>query len=80
MVVAADPTSQRIAARNRRDELVIYDQGGGELKHLNLGTTIRFAALLNHGAQIVVLTADQKVRHFNIDAAGPVAVAVAASK
>jgi WD40 repeat protein len=67
VVVATDIPSERIATINRRDELVVYDRAGVELQHLKLGSPVRFAALKNKGTQLIVLTADQKVRRFNID-------------
>ena len=66
-LVAADPASERIAAANRRGEVVLYDRAGAELQHLNLGQPIRFGALLNKGTQLTVLTADQKIRRFTVD-------------
>ena len=41
-------------------------RGGAELEHLKLGSAVRFAALQNDGAQLTVLTADQKVRRFDV--------------
>jgi hypothetical protein len=70
-VVAADQPSQTICIANRRDETIVYDQSGAELQHLTLGSPLRFASLREHGTQLLVLTADQHVRRFTINAATP---------
>ena len=65
-VVAADPASQTICITNRRDEAILSDKTGAELLHLTLGSPLRFAELREHGAQLLVLTADQRVRRYTV--------------
>jgi WD40 repeat protein len=66
-IVAADPASRRICTTNRRDEVVVYDSLGAELSHFNLGSPIRFAEFRQNGAQLILLTADQRLRTMKID-------------
>jgi hypothetical protein len=65
-VVAADASSGRVCTVNRRDEAIVYDAAGQELAHFNLGSMLRLAAFKNsaqgHADQLVLFTADQKVR------------------
>jgi len=65
-VVAADTASQNICTYNRRNETTVYDKTGAELLHLTLDSPIRFAELRNHGTQLLVLTADQRVATYTI--------------
>jgi hypothetical protein len=65
-VVAADPASQTICITNRRDEAIVSDKTGAELLHLTLGSPLRFAELREHGAQLLVLTADQRIRRYTV--------------
>jgi WD40 repeat protein len=65
-VVAADPVSQTICTVNRRDETTVSDKTGAELLHLTLGSPLRFAELRDHGTQLLVLTADQRIRRYSI--------------
>jgi Zn-dependent protease with chaperone function/WD40 repeat protein len=67
-VVAADSASQTICTTNRRDETTVSDQSGAELLHLALGSPLRFAELRDHGTQLIVLTADQRVRRYTVPA------------
>jgi hypothetical protein len=65
-VVAADTASQIICTYNRRNETTVSDKTGAELLHLTLDSPIRFAELRNHGTQLLVLTADQRVATYTI--------------
>jgi Zn-dependent protease with chaperone function/WD40 repeat protein len=65
-VVAADPASQTICTTNRRDETIVSDKSGAELLHLSLGSPLRFAELRDHGTQLLVLTADQRIRRYKV--------------
>ncbi len=66
-LVAADAASGRVCLVNRRDELLVLDHDGRELRHLQLGAQARFAALRNQGTELLVLTVDQRVRRYRID-------------
>ncbi|MBB5346094.1 hypothetical protein [Tunturibacter empetritectus] len=65
-VVAADTASQTVCTHNRRNETTVFDQTGAELLHLTLDSPLRFAELRNHGTQLLVLTADQRVSSYTI--------------
>ncbi|NYF53158.1 M48 family metalloprotease [Tunturiibacter gelidoferens] len=65
-VVAADQSSQIVCTTNRRDEVIVSDRSGGELFHLAVGSPIRFVELRDHGTQLLILTADQIIRRYNI--------------
>jgi hypothetical protein len=67
-VVAADTGSEEICSINRRDETIVFDKSGAELLHLSLGSPLRFAELRDHGRQLLVLTADQRIQHFKVPA------------
>jgi WD40 repeat protein len=63
-VVAADQPSGILCTSNHRDEIFVLDAEGKELEHLHLGSTLRYAAIRDHATQLIVLTADQRVRRF----------------
>jgi hypothetical protein len=65
-VVAADPVSGNICTANRRGEALVLDKDGAELQHLTLSSPLRFASLREKGAELVVLTADQRIHRFKI--------------
>ncbi|MBB5315547.1 M48 family metalloprotease [Tunturiibacter empetritectus] len=65
-VVAADIASQTICTHNRRNETTVSDKTGAELVHLTLDSPLRFAEFRNHGTQLLVLTADQRVTSYTI--------------
>jgi WD40 repeat protein len=65
-VVAADATSGLICAVNRRDEVIVIASSGDEIQHLHLGSPLRFANLREKGTQLLILTADQRVRRFAV--------------
>ena len=66
IVVAVDQESESICTQNRRNELTILDKNGAELQHLDLGTPVRYVVIREHGTELFVLTADQRVRRFPI--------------
>ena len=74
-VIALDPVTGRICAVNRRDEAVIYDTDGKQLADFYMGSPLRFATFPPNsptpGGNLIVLTADQKVRTMAIPAADP---------
>jgi hypothetical protein len=71
-VVAADTASQTVCTQNRRNEITVLDRAGVELLHLTLDAPLRFAQLRSHGAQLLVLTADQRVGIYAIPNKPPV--------
>ena len=52
---------------NRRDELTVLDGEGKELRHIQLGETVRFANFRDGGETIVLLTVDQKLRRMRVE-------------
>jgi hypothetical protein len=62
-VVATDAGSNRIAAVNREEEIVMIDERDGkELQRFTLGSPIRLARIVNNQQKVLmVLTADQVV-------------------
>lgn len=65
-IIAADNATGRICVLNRKDELTVYSNTGQELTHIFVGGQVRFAALRNNAAQVVVLTTDQQIKRFAI--------------
>jgi hypothetical protein len=68
-VVAVDSASDRICTVNRSDEAVVYDAQGKQLADFQMGSPVRFATFQAAGNQLLLLTADQKVRTMEIPAA-----------
>jgi hypothetical protein len=60
--MAADEGSGSVATSNRRGELIVLAKDGAELKHLSLGSPIRYTEFVKDGKELMVLTADQQVR------------------
>jgi len=65
-MVAADSESGLFCVRNRSNEALVYDLTGTERAHVNVGSTIRFARLRDHGHKLLLLGADQKLRSFDL--------------
>jgi hypothetical protein len=65
-VVAVDADSKRICIVNRPDEAIVYDNDGAEIAHFSLGSQLRFAIFEQKGANLVLLTADQKVQTMDL--------------
>ena len=61
--MATDPASGIICTTNRIGEATVLDQSGKELNHFTLNSPVRFASLSENGADLMVLTADQRVHH-----------------
>ena len=58
---------------NRREEAVIYEPGGAEVAHLRMESPLRYVSFRKRGTELVILTADQKVRTVDLRAAAGVA-------
>jgi WD40 repeat protein len=72
-VVAADAETGRVCVANRSGEAAVYDSGGGQLADFYMGDPLRFAAFQDtefaRAGQLVLLTADQKVRTMAVPSA-----------
>ncbi len=69
-VVVADMRCEVVCSVNRRGEATVYDHSGAEMQHLELGSPVRFASFVEGGKKLIVLTADQRVRTFEIRSVG----------
>lgn len=63
-LVAADEKSEAVSAVNRRGEIMVMDKSGAEMQHHSLDSPVRFATLRENGGELLVVTANQKVRRF----------------
>lgn len=71
-VAAIDTGTGRVFTSNRVGEGVVRDTQGMELAHFELDEPIRFAQFLEGANQMVILTADQRVRILSVGkGAGP---------
>ena len=77
-LVSADAASGNICISNRRGEVLVFDSAGGELQHTALASPIRFAELRDHGTNLIVVTADQRLHRFTF--ATPLAGSVTPTK
>jgi hypothetical protein len=74
-VVALDAKSGRVCMVNRRDEAAVYDPAGDQVASFRTGSPLRFATFHQDGNQLVLLTADQKIRTMEISATPALATA-----
>jgi WD40 repeat protein len=68
-VIALDPDTGRVFTANRVGEAVVYDKEGKELARYQMGDPIRFAVFRDGAKQVLVLTADERVRTMAVAAA-----------
>jgi WD40 repeat protein len=66
-VVTVDADTGRSCIVNRRDEAIVYDADGKELKHIRSGEQVRYAAFGSKATTLTMLTADQVVRTIRLD-------------